>query len=231
MPESGVASRYRSVFGRGKGAERIAYYSDAVYAIAMTLLVLDLRIPPGATSALEVLEDEWPSYVAFALSFVIIAYSWIGHHRRFKVVVGHDSGLILINLVLLFFVVSLPFPTSLVSAFAPETAAVVVYAAAVALLEVAELAEWVYLKRRGLLSPEVDSGLYWYIVWDFLPTIIVFGGSIVVAFAVDGTTAMLTWFAMIVVAPVAGILAGRRIDRRGRVAPSDAAEPRAESSE
>jgi len=219
----GVETRYRRLFGRAEGAERVAYYSDAVYAIAMTLLVLDLRIPEGATSALEVLQQEWPAYVAFALSFVIIAYSWIGHHRRFRVVTGHDTGLIVINLALLFFVVSLPFPTALVSEFAPETSAVIVYAAAVALLELAELAEWVYLRRRGLLAPAVDAGVFRFILWDFLPAIVVFGGSIGVALAFGGTAAMLSWSAMLVLGPVTGVLAARRIDRARRDSSPDRA--------
>jgi len=215
-PVEGVAARYRRLFGRGDSAERVAYYSDAVYAIAMTLLVLDLRIPDGSTSALQVLQEEWQSYVAFALSFAIIAYSWMGHHRRFKYVIGHDTGLLVVNLVLLFFVVSLPFPTALVSRFAPETSAVITYAAAVALLELAELVEWIYLKRRGLLSPKVDSGVYWYILWDFLPAVVVFGGSIVVALVADGTTAMYSWFAMFILAPLTGIVFARRLDRAAR---------------
>ena len=214
--DAGVQQRYRRRFGRGDNADRIAFFSDAVYAIAMTLLVLDLKIPDGSTSALQVLGEEWQSYVAFALSFVIIAYSWMGHHRRFRYVVGYDTGLIVVNLVLLFFVVSLPFPTALVSRFAPETSAVVAYAAAVALLELAELAEWTYLKRRGLLSPEVDTGLFRFIFWDFLPAVIVFGGSIVVALVADGQAAMYSWFAMFVIGPVMGVLVARRIDRARR---------------
>ncbi|OJX67943.1 MAG: hypothetical protein BGO95_06200 [Micrococcales bacterium 73-13] len=215
MPD-GVERRYRRIFARGEGADRIAYYSDAVYAIAMTLLVLDLRIPDGSTSALQVLQQEWPAYVAFALSFIIVGVSWIGHHRRFRVVRGHDTGLIVVNLVLLFFVVSLPFPTSLISEFAPEESAVIAYAAAVGLLELAELAEWIYLRRRGLLSEEVDSGVFWLTVWNFLPTIVVFLGSIVLALTVGGVAAMLSWFAVIVVAPIVGTISSRRIDRAAR---------------
>lgn len=213
MPEERVAQQARRLFGRGKGAERVAYFSDAVYAIALTLLVLDLRVPEGATNALEALQLEWSAYVGFALSFVIIGYSWMGHHRRFRFVTGHDSGLLVVNLVLLFFVVSLPFPTSLLSTFAPETAAVVAYAAAVALLQLAQLAEWIYLGRRGLLSPEIDAGIYRFVCWDFLPAIAVFGGSIVVALVFGGQVAMWTWFAMFLVAPVVGTIVGRRIDR------------------
>src|SRR5690606_17996305 len=105
-PTERLQARYRRLLGRGTNPDRVAYYSDAVYAIAMTLLVLDLRIPEGATSAIEVLQTEYPSYLAFALSFLIIGYSWIAHHRRFKFVTGYDTGLLIINLIVLFFVVS-----------------------------------------------------------------------------------------------------------------------------
>jgi len=213
MPErSGVETRRNALLGRGDGVDRIMAYSDGVFAIAMTLLVLDIVVPPGATSAAQVLEAEWPSYVAFALSFVIIAVAWIGHHRRFRVVVGHDSGLLWLNLVLLFFVVSLPFPTSLVSEFAPERDAVMVYAAAIVLLQLAGLAQWVYCWRRGLLAPSVDRGVVRYVISDFLPVIVVFGVSIGIAAIWGGEAAMYSWFATIVVAPVTGAIVSRRID-------------------
>ena len=121
---AGVIERSSAVFDRGPGAERIAYFSDAVYAIALTLLVVDLKIPDGATSAADVMAQEWPSYLGFALSFVIISISWIGHHRRFRVIVRHDVGLIVINLVLLFGIASVPFPTALLAEFSPQPVAV-----------------------------------------------------------------------------------------------------------
>jgi len=213
MPEDGVAARYRRLFVRGSGADRITYFSDAVFAIAMTLLVLDLGIPQGAGSALEVVEQEWPSYLSFALSFVVIAWSWVGHHRRFKAVVAHDTGLIVINLALLFLIVSIPFVTSLLGRFAPELVAVLLYALAVALISVLELVEWLYLRRRGLLAPWVDRGVFLYIVWDIVPVIIVFAGSAVVALAAGGQIAMYCWFGLFLVAPIAGVIVERRIDR------------------
>jgi len=230
MPEERVAARYRRLFVRGSGADRIAYFSDAVFAIAMTLLVLDLRIPDGATSALAVVQAEWPSYLSFALSFVVIAWSWIGHHRRFKAIVAHDTGLIVINLGLLFVIVSIPFATSLLGEFSPELTSVVLYAACVMLIAVMELAEWLYLRRRRLLAPWVDGGVFLYVLWDILPVVIVFGGSIIVAFAAGGAVAMYCWFAMFVVSPVAGALVERRIDR-ARPGGSEAAEADAEAAE
>lgn len=214
----GIAARYKRLFVRGEGAERIAYYSDAVFAIAMTLLVVDLTIPDDATSSDQVLLEEWPAYAAFALSFVIIAVAWIGHHRRFRFITGHDSGLIWINFALLFVIASLPFPTRLMSEFAPEVPAVVLYGSAVALLQVIEMTQWIYCWRRGLLSKDIDRALFWYVIWDDIPVIVVFGASIVIAFTIGGTAAMYTWFGLFLVAPVAGVIASRRLDRTARAA-------------
>ncbi len=210
----GVEDRMRGLFSRGAGADRIAYYSDAVYAIAMTLLVVDLRIPEGAGSAAEVLAQEWPSYGAFVLSFVIIAVSWVGHHRRFRVIERFDSGLIVLNLVLLFGVVSVPFSTSLLADFAPQPPAVAVYAATVAFILIAQLVCWIYACRAGLVADSVDRAVFWAVVWDVVPTILVFLVSIPFALFVDGYGATYLWLALLVISPVLGQIVPRLIDRR-----------------
>ncbi len=125
----------------------------------------------------------------------------------------------------------MPAPTALLSTFAPEQAAVAVYAAVVMLIGAVELVEWVYCWRRGLLAKSVDAGVFHLVVWDFVPTIVVFGASIVIAVTVSGQAGMYVWLALLVVAPVTGILSARRIDaaarRRGG---SEPGEPEAESA-
>lgn len=211
---AGVLDRSSAVFSRGPGAERIAYFSDAVYAIALTLLVVDLKIPEGSTSAAAVIAAEWPSYLGFALSFVIISVSWAGHHRRFRVIVRHDPGLIVVNLALLFGIASVPLPTALLADFAPQPTAVAVYAAVIAYILLAQLATWVYAYRRGLVSDVVDRGMYWNVVFNLLPTPIVFLLSIPIAYVFGGQVGMYTWLALAVIGPVAGRLVAREIDRR-----------------
>jgi hypothetical protein len=103
------------------GLERLVFFSDAVFAIAITLLALDLRLPDrtgGYTDAtlLDALSGLMPSLFAFALSFVILATFWLGHFRTFRAVVRSDGWLVTINLVFLFFIALLPFPTSIVAA-------------------------------------------------------------------------------------------------------------------
>ncbi len=189
-----------------------------MFAIALTLLVLDLRIPEGATSALEVLQQEWPSYVSFALSFIVIAYFWVGHHRLFKAVVATTPASSSSTSCCSSSSRRCRSRRGLISEFAPEAAAVVLYAALVALLAVVQLLEWSYARRRGLLADWVDAGLFQYVLWDLVPVVIVFGGSIAVALLVGGSAATYSWFAMFVVAPVAGIIVTRGIDRRRSLA-------------
>jgi len=222
------------MFGRGAGADRIAYFSDAVFAIAMTILVVDLRIPEGSTDAWTVVQEEWPSYFAFALSFVIIALSWVSHHRRFRWVREHDTGLIWINLVLLFFIVSVPFPTAMLADFADQSPAVALYALVVALIMIMQIVEWTYLYRRGMLDPLVDDSLHLQVVWAYVPTVVVFLVSIPIAFLVGPQAAMYFWLVQIPLGPIVGRLVDRALDRRfpdqGPVYGGDRLEPTADQA-
>ena len=222
------------MFSRGAGADRIAYFSDAVFAIAMTILVVDLRIPDGATDVWQVLQAEWPSYFAFALSFVIIALAWVSHHRRFRWVREHDTGLIWINLALLFFIVSVPFPTALLAEFGDQAVAVALYALVVALIMLMQVVEWTYLYRRRMLDPLVDDALHLQVVWAYVPTFTVFVLSIPIAFLVGPQVAMYFWLVQIPLGPITGRLVNRALDRRfpdqGPVYGGDRPEPTADQA-
>lgn len=82
--------------------DRIVFFSDAVIAIAITLLVvgIEIRRPEGG-GLTRALLDKWPDYVGFVLSFWVVGRHWIGHHRTFRYVVRWDPGLIYVNLVFL----------------------------------------------------------------------------------------------------------------------------------
>src|ERR1700675_1773042 len=93
-----------------RAIDRIAFFSDAVFAIAMTLLVLQLKLPLTTTQAtlahqLASLGDQ---YVSFALSFLVISMFWRTHHRRFDVLRAYDDRLIVLNTLLLMTIVFLP---------------------------------------------------------------------------------------------------------------------------
>lgn len=74
---------------------RLEAFSDGVIAIAITLLVLDIRVPPPGTSLGPELVRLWPSYLAYAVSFVVIGAIWINHHAMFRHIVRADGALLL----------------------------------------------------------------------------------------------------------------------------------------
>jgi uncharacterized membrane protein len=93
--------------------ERLEAFSDGVFAVAITLLVLDLTPPNTNGGLVAALADQWPNFAAFGLSFLIIGIVWVNHHALLATVRRVDRPLLFLNLVLLMSVVLLPFSTSL----------------------------------------------------------------------------------------------------------------------
>jgi uncharacterized membrane protein len=99
---------------------RIEAFSDGVFAIAITLLVLDLKVPrdlPDGRTLADALFAQWPAYLAFASSFMTILIMWVNHHRIFTLVGRSDSRLLFFNGLLLMGVTVVPFPTALVAEY------------------------------------------------------------------------------------------------------------------
>ena len=103
---------------------RIEAFSDGVFAIAITLLVLDLKVPrelhEGQTLT-SALAHQWPAYVAFVTSFLTILVMWINHHRMFTLIGRADDRLLIFNGLLLLGITVVPFPTSLVAEYLGQT--------------------------------------------------------------------------------------------------------------
>jgi uncharacterized membrane protein len=99
---------------------RLETFADGVFAIAVTLLVLDIKLPAGAGSLTERLGDAWPAYVAYGLSFITIGIMWANHHSIFDLIERTSHGLIVANLLLLLMVAFLPFPTKVLGDFLRE---------------------------------------------------------------------------------------------------------------
>ncbi len=187
--------RHEKIFAKGEGTERIEYFSDAVMAIALTLLVLDLRLPEATPDAglTEALLELWPNYLAYGLSFWIISINWLGHYRRFRVIERYDTRLIHINFIYLLLLVFVPFPTSVLSEHGAVLPAVLLYAGLVALLGLVQIWMWSHVRSAGLLSSKVDEGVYRLVRRNLAVAPIVFGLSMIVAF-VSPVAAMVTWF-------------------------------------
>jgi TMEM175 potassium channel family protein len=101
---------------------RLEAFSDGVFAIAITLLVIELHPPEvgEGESLAHALLGEWPSYVAYLVSFLTIGVIWLNHHRVFTQVVQVDGPLLVLNLVVLLWTALIPFPTAVVAEFLGE---------------------------------------------------------------------------------------------------------------
>jgi uncharacterized membrane protein len=136
------------------GLERIVFFSDAVFAIAITLLALDVHLPaeapgngPGLTDAVLALV---PNLVAYALSFGVIGLYWLAHWRRFDYIHRADERLAAINLLLLGCIALIPFPTSLIAEHGDQPAPIIVYALVISAAGVVGPASWLYAQSHGL---------------------------------------------------------------------------------
>ncbi len=204
--------------------ERMVFFSDAVFAIALTLLALDLKlpigIPPERLNA-ELL-DGLPELIAFALSFAIIARVWFSHHNDFFRIREFNIRLAWLNMLLLFFIVMLPASTAVLSDYGGHNNPwpSIIYAATISGVYLALTGMWTYAWRKGLTDDTVDTAAHWQVFWGRMAAPTVFLLSIPAAFFLAGYTPY-TWFLII---PVAFVF--RRLSRRtARVMPPTEAPP------
>ncbi|HVT00046.1 MAG TPA: TMEM175 family protein [Solirubrobacterales bacterium] len=131
---------------------RIVAFSDGVFSIAITLLVLGLEIPDTLKhgEVAQALWDQRENLLAYAISFAVIGRFWVVHHGFFSEVKAFDGRLIALNLLYLGWIALIPFTTQVLGEYASTTAAVVVYAANLAgVVSVAQLMSW-DARRAGL---------------------------------------------------------------------------------
>jgi uncharacterized membrane protein len=146
----------------GLRTTRMEAFSDGVFAIAITLLVLEIGVPEGAEDELlAALTDQWPSYLAYLVSFATIGAVWVKHTVVTEYLDSANSALIRLNLLLLMVVSFLPFPTRLVaehiSADEAERVAVTVYGVNLLLASFLVGALWRYAVRERLVRPDVSD--------------------------------------------------------------------------
>jgi uncharacterized membrane protein len=143
----------------GAALERVVYFSDAIFAIAITLQVIQIPVPPASEHQLgSALADLAPQFFSFALSFLVIGQFWLAHHRMFRYIDRFDVSLLWLNLLLLLCVAFLPFPTALMGEHDNDRIAVVFYAMAMAATGLASAAVWHYATfRRRCVDPRLEA--------------------------------------------------------------------------
>lgn len=173
---------------------RIVALSDGVFAIAMTLLVLSIDVPPGTVA--DRLPDElaktWPELTSYFLSFAVIGLNWIVHHQIFRSIAWFDRWLSVANLVYLAFIALLPFPTELIGEFGEEPLALAIYAANIVVLSGLNTAMYWHAAHHGLLREREDPDLTRRKTMLGLVPAATFAVSIPVAF-VSTTLAFALW--------------------------------------
>lgn len=153
-----------------KETARLEAFSDGVFAIAITLLILDIKVPrelPAGVSLLQALLKQWPSLIAFLTSFFTILIMWINHHRIFSQIKRVDDLFLLINGCLLLLVTFIPFPTSLVAEYittGEQRTAVAIYCGTNLVMALIFNALWRYgLSGQRLLGHQSDPGVIQFI--------------------------------------------------------------------
>jgi uncharacterized membrane protein len=140
---------------------RVVAFSDAVFAITITLLVLEIRRPTDDKNLLHGLLALWPSYLAYAVTFLFIGQVWANHHVMFDHVRAADRVVLLLNTLLLMVVAFLPFATSVLAGALHsghgQRTAIVFYGIVFAVTALTFNAVWQYACRHRLLSQALDS--------------------------------------------------------------------------
>ena len=147
----------------GLSFERVVFFSDAVFAIVITLLVLEIKVPhlsehsePALRRALVGL---LPQVAGFVVSFVLIGTMWFEHHRIFRYIADYDAGLLWRNFLLLLCVSFIPFPTALFSENFWSQTAFILYTASFGGAATAKFLIWRHASRSKLLGPGVSTEL------------------------------------------------------------------------
>ena len=142
-------------------SSRLEAFSDGVFAIAATLLVLELRVPPDSPDLVEALRELWPAYAAYLVSFLTIGIIWVNHHTLLEHCRRVDRRFLYLNLLLLVAVGIVPFPTSLVDRYILSerwaTAALVVYGLGGLLISLAFAGVFFYATHDGRLVGDLAT--------------------------------------------------------------------------
>ena len=144
------------------GNERICTFSDGVFAIAITLLVLELQVPDQAPAGglIELLPGYLPKLTGHVITFAILGIYWVAHHNMFTYVRWHDRVLLWLNILFLLFVAAMPFLTALIARYGDDQTAVVASAGAIMLAGLSlELMWWYATTDHRLVAPGLDPKL------------------------------------------------------------------------
>jgi len=156
---------------------RLETFSDGVFAIAATLLILDVRLSGGGSVAHQFV-NAWPSYAAYAISFATLGIVWVNHHTVFTQIGRVDRTFLFINVLFLMVIAFSPFPTRVLAEHLREgsKAAAFAYGLTFTVMAVCYGALWFYAAvGRRLIAPEADQRTVSGISRSFAPGSVIYG--------------------------------------------------------
>ncbi len=196
------------------GLERIVFFSDAVMAIAITLLAIDIRVPnvDPAVAAAELpkqLSTMVPTLTTFFISFLVIGNYWISHHRYFGYIKRYDSRLILLNLMFLFFIICMPFLANLLGRYGDVPIVLIVYTLAISALGFSMALIWWYASYgHRLVSADLAPDTIRAINVRLFASPAIFLAAVPFAY-VSSTAVILVWW----ISPITVMIATRFSNR------------------
>jgi uncharacterized membrane protein len=175
--------------GTERGTERVEAFSDGVFAIAITLLILDVKVPRSPGTSLDLLRELlhlWPSYFALVLSFVMIGIYWANHHYVFKLFEKTDHGLNLLNLLLLLCISFLPFPTAVLGDYildqTNQVTAATFYSVGLLLPAVSWTLMWLYACYGGrLVDHRLEPRVLRILTAKYVGSVVVYSIAVLVS--------------------------------------------------
>lgn len=139
---------------------RLEAFSDGVFAIAITLLILEIDVPLHSEHLFHDLLHKWPSFLAYALSFLVILIMWVNHHTIFRLISRIDRRFLILNGVLLMLITFLNYPTAVLADYLTSShagTALVLYNGTFVVVALTFATLWFYAARDGrLLAPGID---------------------------------------------------------------------------
>lgn len=168
--------------------DRIIYFSDAVFAIAITLLALDIHFPTYAAEPSDAvlwyaIAALLPRFGTYALSFVVVGVFWLSHHRSFRAIKRYDLRLIWLNLSQLLFIAFLPVSSSLLGDYPLHQPALILYSLNVIAAGTLQYMTWNHAtKNHHLVDASLDERLIRYVRLNSVISIAAFGLTIVISF-------------------------------------------------
>ncbi len=178
--------------------QRIEAFSDGVFAIAITLLIIEIGVPhvSGNESLASALGDLWPSYGAYVLSFVMIGIYWVNHHSLFRLFVRTDHYFLMLNVFFLMAIAFLPFPTAVLGEYLDNAqrrdAAVRLYSFGLLLPAFGWIVVWLYANARGLVDERLAPEYVRFLTVQYLLSNLLYGTALLLSF-------LDPWIALVIV--------------------------------